>query len=121
MHELLLNAWSWGCVGVRSGAVRGRGVEQIGGAPGLYDAPPLGMLSSCSHAMHMLLHIVAAALPQVVLACGAKQHNMQLQNFFLWAIASDDKLHLSCHHLKLAGSFCHMHVISQLDKVLFKT
>ncbi|KAL0055654.1 hypothetical protein WJX82_002810 [Trebouxia sp. C0006] len=28
--------------GVRSGAVRGRGLEQNGGAPGLYDAPPLG-------------------------------------------------------------------------------
>ncbi len=63
--------------------MRGRGVEQIGGAPGLYDAPPLGMLSSCPHAMHMLLQIVAAGLPQVVLACGAKQHNIQSQNSFI--------------------------------------
>ena len=37
--------------GVRSGAVHGRGMEQAGGAPGLYDAPPLGTLPSCSHVM----------------------------------------------------------------------
>ncbi len=80
MHEVLLNAWLWGCAGARSGAVHGRGIEQIGGAPGLYDAPPLGMLPSCSHAMHMLLQVVGSELLQVVLASGAKQHNMQSQD-----------------------------------------
>lgn len=61
MYQMLLNACSLGCAGVRSSAARGRGVEQSGGAPGLYDAPPLGMLSSCFHAMHMLLHMLLLA------------------------------------------------------------
>ncbi len=119
MHEVLLNAWLWGCAGVRSGAGRGRGMEQAGGAPGLYDAPPLGMLSSRSHAVHMLLQAVGESL-QVVLACGIKEPNMQSQGSFFGADAFVVNLHLTCY-TNLAGSFRHVHITSQLDKVLFKT
>lgn len=92
MHEMLLNAWSWGCVGVRSGAVRGRGLEQNGGAPGLYDAPPLGMLSRYVLAMHMPSQDVGAK-PMTCMWC---------QTTFS-AVASDDKLYLKCYANWLAA------------------
>ena len=84
MHKVLLNAWSWGYVGVRSGgAARGRGLEQSGGAPGLYDAPPLGMSPRHSHAVHMLLQAVGAEFLQIVLPFGVREHICSHRVLFL--------------------------------------